>query len=110
MLSLVTGVRTEAARALRWDCLSVLWRHWKPHQEGQGKERQRAAEVWQDTGLVFTTTTGGPLDAANVRRSFRRICKAANIGENSTPRELRHSFVSITSDSGVPIERIADMA
>jgi site-specific recombinase XerC len=44
--------------------------------------------------LVFTTQLGGPLDAANVRRSFRRICVAAKIGENWTPRELRHSFVS----------------
>ncbi|MEV5574426.1 tyrosine-type recombinase/integrase [Spirillospora sp. NPDC052269] len=26
-----------------------------------------------------------------------------------TPRELRHSFVSITSDSGVPLENIADL-
>jgi len=58
---------------------------------------------------VFTTQTGGALDAANVRRSFRRICAAAKIGENWTPRELRHSFVSIMSDSGMPVERIADL-
>jgi integrase len=30
-------------------------------------------------------------------------------GENWTPRELRHSFVSIMSDNGVPIETIADL-
>lgn len=58
---------------------------------------------------MFTTRLGGQLDAANVRRSFRRICKAAGIGEQRSPRELRHSFVSIMSDSGVPIERIADL-
>ena len=29
--------------------------------------------------------------------------------ENWTPRELRHSFVSIMSDNGVPIETIADL-
>jgi integrase len=37
------------------------------------------------------------------------ITKAAGIGENWTPRELRHSFVSILSDSGVGIEAIADL-
>jgi site-specific recombinase XerD len=59
--------------------------------------------------LVFNLSVGIPLDAANVRRSFRRIIKAAGIGENRTPRELRHSFVSIMSDNGVTIEQIADL-
>jgi len=49
------------------------------------------------------------LDAANVRRSFKRVCEAAKIGRDWTPRDLRHSFVSIMSDSGVPIDRIADL-
>jgi integrase len=44
-----------------------------------------------------------------VRRSFRRICKAAEVGEHWSPRELRHTFVSIMSDNDVPIERIADL-
>jgi integrase len=39
----------------------------------------------------------------------RAITKAAGIGENWTPRELRHSFVSILSDNGVGIEAIADL-
>jgi integrase len=56
---------------------------------------------------VFTTTLGTALDAANVRRSFRTVCKDAKIGESWTPRDLRHRFVSIMSDSGVPIEEIA---
>lgn len=50
-----------------------------------------------------------PLDAANVRRAFKKICENARIGRDWTPRDLRHSFVSIMSDSGVPIERIADL-
>ncbi|WP_202126041.1 tyrosine-type recombinase/integrase [Actinomadura physcomitrii] len=40
---------------------------------------------------------------------FRRITSKAGIGEDWTPRELRHSFVSIMSDSGVPLETIADL-
>ncbi|OLT37900.1 hypothetical protein BJF79_28585 [Actinomadura sp. CNU-125] len=49
------------------------------------------------------------MDAANVRRAFRLITRKAGIGESWSPRELRHSFVSIMSDSGVPIEAIADL-
>lgn len=38
------------------------------------------------------------------------VCKAAKIGEHWTPRELRHSFVSLMSSSGVPVEEIARLA
>jgi integrase len=46
----------------------------------------------------------------DVRRSFRRTVKAAGLDPDQwTPRELRHSFVSILSDSGVSLEEIADL-
>lgn len=55
-----------------------------------------------------STLVGTELDAANVRRSFRAVVKAAGLNaEDWTPRELRHSFVSIMSDAGVPLERIS---
>jgi integrase len=75
------------------------------------RERQAAAGLrWSDRDLVFPTRTGAPLDAANVRREFRAACKAPKIGEHWTPRELRHSFVSLISSSGVPVEEIARLA
>jgi Phage integrase family len=74
------------------------------------KERASASAAWRDHGLVFCTSVGTPLAAGNIRRSFRAITKAAGIGETWTPRELRHSFVSIMSDNGVSIETIADLA
>ncbi len=58
---------------------------------------------------MFCTRTGGPLASTNVRRSFRDITKAAGIGENWTPRQLRHTFVPILSDNGVRIEEIPDL-
>ncbi len=156
-LSLMTGVRTEEARALRWDHV-VAWTKdagWRPateagfdhkrfaiyvwrsvrkhrdtkteksrhtlelpeevaealrvHHTRQATERLKAGKKWQDNKLVFCTRTGARLDAGNVRRTFRAITKDAGIGEEWTPRELRHSFVSIMSDNGVPIETIADL-
>lgn len=50
------------------------------------------------------------MDAANVRREFKAVCKTAKIGEHWTPQELRHSFVSLMSISGVPVEEIARLA
>jgi integrase len=75
-------------------------------QETDGKT---ADGTWRDHGLVFCTRVGTPLSAGNVRRSFRAITKAAGIGQGWTPRELRHSFVSIMSDNGVRLEAIADL-
>ncbi|MEV1295825.1 site-specific integrase [Pseudonocardia sp. NPDC049635] len=58
--------------------------------------------------LVFATRNGTELDAHNVRRSFRRVVADAGLNAAEwTPRELRHSFVSLLSDSGVPLEHIS---
>jgi integrase len=61
------------------------------------------------SGLVFSTASGEPMDAANVRRAFRAaIARAERVTARQwTPRELRHSFVSLLSDHGVPVEEIA---
>jgi integrase len=61
-------------------------------------------------GLVFATANGTGMDAGNVRRTFRRVVKSADMNPDEwTPRELRHSFVSILSDDGVPLSDIADL-
>src|SRR5215475_13893670 len=75
--------------------------------ESQSRERVLAGEEWQDTGFVFTTHLGAALDAANIRKMFKRICKTAGIGETWTPRELRTSFVSLMSHRGVSTEEIS---
>jgi site-specific recombinase XerD len=58
--------------------------------------------------LVFVSGAGTPLDAHNVRRSFRKVVATAGLAAKEwTPREMRHSFVSLLSDDGMPIEQIA---
>jgi integrase len=72
--------------------------------------RARAGARWKSNGLVFCTKYGTPLLAGNVRRAFRLILRDAGLESAAwTPRELRHSFVSLLSDSGVRIEDIADL-
>ena len=77
------------------------------HLIQQADQRLLAGELWQDRDLVFCTSVGTPLDAANVRRSFKKITNSAGLGDNWKPLELRTSFVSLMSDSGVPVEEIA---
>ena len=47
--------------------------------------------------------------AGLVRREFAAITKAAGLGEEWAPRELRHSFVPILSAHGVRIEDISNL-
>ena len=54
--------------------------------------------------------SGAALDAGNVRKMFKRVCKAAGAVSGWTPRELRTTFVSLLSHRGVSIEEIARLA
>jgi integrase len=73
-----------------------------PKQRGTEGERAKC------DCLVFTTRVRTPLDTHNVRRHFRKVAEAAGLTAGEwTPRELRHSFVSLLSDDGMPIEHIA---
>jgi integrase len=157
ILSLLTGLRTEEARALRWDHV-VAWSGgqwqpitgagfdhgqlavfvWRSERAGgdtktpksrrtlalarrcttalreqkirQAADRLAAGRLWQDHNLVFASTTGTPLDDHNVRRQFRKISESAGLGNTWVPRELRHTFVSLLSAHGVPVEAIALLA
>ncbi len=78
------------------------------HRAQQDQLRRRAGDTWQDNDLVFASRKGTALNPSNVRRSFRKVATAAGLDADEwTPRELRHSFVSLMSDAGVPIEKIA---
>lgn len=69
----------------------------------QDDDRRAAGRRWQSTGLVFTSKTGGELDAANVRRAFRRVAKLAGLDPAEwTPRAARHDL------DYVSVERLAN--
>jgi integrase len=102
--------KTERSRrtlALPERCIEAL----PKHRALQAAERLAAGERWQETGLVFTTAVGTKMDAANVRRDFRRALRLVPglDPKEWTPRELRHSFVSVLSDAGVPVEDISQL-
>jgi integrase len=60
--------------------------------------------------LAFASAVGTPLDDHNVRRQFRVITEDAGPGKSWVPRELRHTFVSLLSAHGVPVEAIGLLA
>jgi site-specific recombinase XerD len=82
----------------------------RTHYTHQATQRREAADTWHDHDLVFCREDGTPLDRWQVRREFQKITQTAGLGADWTPRELRHSFVSILSNNGgVRIEDISDL-
>ncbi|WP_185447985.1 hypothetical protein [Kribbella qitaiheensis] len=73
-------------------CIEAL----REHRAQQQTMQATADDRWRHLNLVFCIAIGTELDAANVRRDFRRVADRTP-GLNSaewTPREMWHSFVS----------------
>jgi len=70
------------------------------HRAKQDEERRIAGSHWQETGFVFTTTIGTPIDARSVIRRFHSILKTPGL-----PRirfhDLRHSAATLLLAQGV---------
>jgi integrase len=64
------------------------------HRKRQDEEAVAAAEIWEDTELVFTTQLGGWLDPQNTGRLMDGLCAAAGV-PRITPKGLRHTAQSI---------------
>jgi integrase len=106
-----------------------VWQELDRWRTVQKRQRLTAGATWQALGFVFTTSLGTPLHGA--RRSFERVCAAAELGtwgpaperehptgplpkRSFTPAfgiyDLRHTFVSLQLMHGVPVNVVADLA
>ena len=94
----------------RWRCHASAWRRCESTGCGRLRTGLAAGPLWQDHGLVFASAVGTPMDDHNVRRMFRAITEDAGLGTGWVPREMRHTFVSLLSARGVPVEAIALLA
>ena len=111
--------KTKQSRR-RFKALPVTVAALKSHHARQAAEKLKAGEAWTDTGLVFTTETGTPIDPANLRRAFRALVKAAGVPDKQPtqdcpkpgqwhPNEMRHSAGSYMDAMGVPPKRVASI-
>ena len=62
---------------------------------------ERHGSAWTDTGLLFTTKTGLPVEPRNLNRSFERICDRGGI-RRVRVHALRHTTASLLKNLGVP--------
>lgn len=70
------------------------------HRRRQLKECWAAGSAWRDTGLVFTTACGGPIEPRNVNRMFRALCEEAGVPQLRV-HDLRHSCATLLFTMGV---------
>ena len=80
----------------------------KSHRGRQAGERLALGAAWQESGLVFTTTIGTPLDPRNVSRQFSDAARRVGLGDWHV-HELRHSAASLMIAQGIPIEVVSSV-
>lgn len=72
----------------------------RAHRRRQLEERMAAGSAWVDSGLVFTTPIGTPLDLQNATRDFPALLAAAGL-PRITFHCLRHTAATLLLGSGV---------
>jgi integrase len=78
------------------------------HEKNQRSERETRGTHWADTGFIFTTSKGTPIDPRNFYREFRNICDRAGLG-HWHPHELRHSAASLMLAQGVKLHVVSQV-
>jgi integrase len=72
----------------------------RQHRKVQAAQRLRAGSDWRDEDLVVTNASGGPMDAGEVTRRFKRL--AADAGAPGVRfHDLRHAYATMLLASGV---------
>jgi integrase len=66
----------------------------------QAAQRERAGADWQETGYVFTTRTGQPIEPRNLYRSFTRVADSAGIRVIRL-HDARHGCATLLTAAGV---------
>lgn len=90
--------------ALPRPCVQAL----RCHRAHQAAHRLAAGDRWTDSGLVFTTRKGTPIEPRNINRTFDTL-----ITKIGVPRirfhDLRHSCATLLYAQGVDLQTIKDL-
>lgn len=78
-------------------CVTAL----RKHRQQQSSEARVAGEEWHDSGLVFTTKIGTPVEPDNLRRSWSPLRKSLGL-DGTRFHDLRHTCVTLLLSMGIP--------
>ena len=100
----------KTAKSDRWlhvgDGLAAVLVARRKHQQ---VERIHAGSVWHETGYIFTTEAGLPLDPRNALRAIKAAAKAAGLAPTIGLHSLRHSAASVMLTRGVPLTTVSEV-
>jgi integrase len=97
--------KTRAGRrtiAITPDTVQVL-----KAQQRQRFEQKNAMEGWEDSGLVFTTSIGTPINPGNLARAYKTLIRKAGV-TNIRFHDLRHTAASLSIRRGDSAKLVAD--
>ena len=80
----------------------------RAQRKQQAAERLHAGNQWRDSGLVFATEFGTPVEPRNILRTIELAAKKAGL-EGIVVHTLRHSAAVAWLESGVHIKAVADL-
>ncbi|WP_322409146.1 site-specific integrase [Microbacterium invictum] len=104
---IVTAPKTRASRRvlpISQGAVQLL----RTHRVAQLEDRMRAANVWVDSGHVFTTALGAPIDPRNVLRSIQAAARRAGV-QDVDVHALRHSAATVMLDGGVHLKAVSTL-
>lgn len=104
-LQLTEPKSTRSRRTVRLPQIAVT--ALKAHRTSQLKERLAAGKAWADTGLVFTSPIGTPIDPRNASREFQAMLTTAGL-PHVRFHDLRHTAATLLLAQGVDARTIME--
>jgi integrase len=80
----------------------------RQHRRQQDADRLSAGDSWTETGLVFTTTTGGHLEPRNLNTTYARLITRAAVRPIRF-HDLRHTCATLLLSRGVSPRMVMDV-
>ena len=87
---------------------SPLVRALRAHRAQQNRERLAAANLWEDSGVVFAQENGRPLDPRADWQEWSDILAAAGIPHAGT-HAMRHSAATVGLDEGTALAVVQEL-
>ena len=107
-LELVDVKTKKSRRAIPLPLVAI--RALQKHRQRQDLEREKAsmADLWVESGLVFTNLSGGPLDPEGASKSFQRVLQREGLPHQRF-HDLRHACASLLLAQGLDLKVIQDI-
>jgi integrase len=99
--------KTKSSRRIL-DLPATLAARLKEHRTRQLEDRMAVGTRWVETGLVFTSGIGTPVDPRHVKRHLDPLLTKAGL-PHFRVHDLRHFCASLLLAQGVPLKVVSDL-